>query len=158
MVTSRLMDRLSSTASTSSTDQSRWLFMCGYRASGCEWIIARHVSTQCMGFLCVFLAVFNGCHWAPAAGWAQVGDDSGLQTCQQTAALTCRSHQEGWSENGYFCVELFQFIGCFLPKSSIWQIVLDLVIQLLCKPQTLSHGERKDFCIIFFRVWGVVSW
>lgn len=38
--------------------------MCGYRVGGCEWIIARYVSAQCMGFS-VFIIVFNGCHWEP---------------------------------------------------------------------------------------------
>lgn len=156
--------------------------MCGKRVSGWRWITACRVSSQCM-VLCVLLIAFNVCRRAPAAGWAQgggwlrAGAGKWLQTCRQTAALTCRSHRDVQlfdvlKRQRFLCWFFSQVVlktnsslvwsyfsstvlfGCCLPKAAIWQIILDLVIQLLCKARDNESLGKKLF---FFLNKGVIS-
>lgn len=67
-----------------------------------KWAWVNH-SLSCVGpvngFLCVshcvqWVLLSPGSRLGSSGGWLRVGAGNWLQTCRQTAALTCRSHQE----------------------------------------------------------------
>lgn len=170
-----LMGSFSPTASAFETSISQVGYV--WIQSGRVWV---NHSPLCFGPLYGFLCVPHCVQRVPLSP----GDDSrpadkqqhkpagvtkrisyrGLSSCLTGHTITSHlmfwnskgfSVNSGWCEKLYSSVELFQFIGCYLPNQQSHRLFL--IFLFSCSASQGHWVTRKEIILIFFRGCGVIS-